>query len=151
MTGSWEDCPRIEALSALLDGELSRHDRDEIAAHAAVCPSCSPVLLQFSELSSELSALEGTCAGVDIAALIEPRLPKREQARPARPPRRARWQLAPMGVAAAGVLALGAYLGLLLGGGAVSVVGQPAAMAVFDAIPPGGLCVGLAACAAPGR
>ena len=136
------DCPRVEALSRLVDGEISGGARREIEAHAASCPVCGATLRDFGELRSAFSVLGGTSAGVDVAALIENRLPPRAQARPAAPRRSGwRWQLAPAGLAAAGVLATGAYLGMLLGGGAAVGVARPPAVAVFDAVPPGGLCL----------
>ena len=146
-----QDCPRIEALSALIDGELTGRDRDEMVEHAAVCAVCAPMFARFGELRTALSALGDTPAGVDIAALVEPRLPARGYARPVRARRPWRWQIAPAGFAAAGVLAMGAYLGFFLVGGATVGLTRPVAMAVFDAIPPGGLCAGLPSCAPRGR
>jgi hypothetical protein len=97
-------------------------------------------LRDFSGLRSAFSALGDSPASVDIAALIDKRLPPRVPLRPARERSRWRWQLAPAGLAAAGVLATGAYLGMLLGGGAAVSAARPPAVAVFDAVPPGGLC-----------
>jgi len=144
-------CPRTEALSALIDGELAGRERDEITTHAAACPVCGAVLADFGELRTRMQPLVRAAAGVDVAALIESRLPARGRAEAARPRRGWRWQLAPAGLAAAGVLATGAYLGALLAGGTTAVAAQPAAMAVFDAIPPGGLCAGLPSCTRRGR
>jgi anti-sigma factor RsiW len=135
------DCPRVEALSLLIDGEISGSARREIEMHAASCPICGATLREFSGLRSVFSALGDSPAGVDVAALIDERLPPRAQARPARERSGWRWQLAPAGLAAAGVLAAGAYLGMLLGGGAAVSVARPSAVAVFDAMPPGGLCL----------
>jgi anti-sigma factor RsiW len=137
------DCPRVEALSLLIDGEISGAARREIEAHAASCPICGATLRDFRGLRSAFSALGDSPAGVDIAALIDARLPPRAPPRPARPAGQRsgwRWQLAPAGLAAAGVLATGAYLGMLLGGGAAVSTARPPAVAVFDAVPPGGLC-----------
>lgn len=134
------DCPRVEALSLLIDGEISARARHDIETHAASCPICGATLRDFSGLRSAFSALGDSPAGVDIAALIDARLPPRAPARPTRQPSRWRWQLAPAGLAAAGVLATGAYLGMLLGGGAAVSAARPPAVAVFDVVPPGGLC-----------
>jgi len=137
------DCPRIEALSLLIDDEISGSARRDIEAHAASCPICGATLRDFGELRGTLGALGRTSAGIDIAALIDERLPPRPApaARPARRRRGWRWQLAPAGLAAAGVLATGAYLGMVLGGGGAVTVARTPAVAVFDAVPPGGLCV----------
>ena len=135
------DCPRIEALSLLIDGEISASARRAIETHAASCSICGATLRDFSSLRSAFSALGDSPAGVDVAALIDQRLPPRAPLRPARRRSGWRWQLAPAGLAAAGVLATGAYLGMLLGGGAAVGLARPAAVAVFDVVPPGGLCV----------
>jgi hypothetical protein len=147
MTQTTSDCPRIEALSALLDGELAApHDAD-IAAHAAVCPVCGAALRTFGELRASLRTPRNERVGVDIASLIEGRLAPRAHPRPVRGRRRLGWlELAPAGLGAAGALATGAYLGLLLAGGPVASAARPAAMAVFDAAPPGGLCAGAPSC-----
>lgn len=145
------DCPRTEAFSALIDGELGGRERDEITTHVAACPVCRAVLADFGELRTRMQPLARAAAGVDIAALIESRLPARDPATVARPRRGWRWQFAPAGLAAAGVLSTGAYLGALLAGGTTAVAARPAAMAVFDAIPPGGLCTGLPSCTQRGR
>ncbi len=134
-------CPRAEALSLLLDGEIAGSARREIEAHATSCPVCGAMLRDFGELRTALGALGAASARVDIAGLVDQRLPARAPARPARQRRGWRWQLLPAGFAAAGVLAIGAYLGMLLGGSAGVGVARPPAVAVFDAVPPGGLCV----------
>ena len=145
-----QGCPRAEALSALIDGELAPREHEQITAHAAVCPLCGAMLQRFSDVHGKFHGIAHADAGVDIAALVEPQLPPRRPAESAHASRRWPWQLAPAGVAAAGVLATGVYLGMLLAGGTAAVATRPAAMAVFDAVPPGGLCVG-ALCAAGTR
>ena len=136
------DCPRAEALSALIDDELAPAEAEEITAHASRCPVCGGTLRRFVELHSSLAGIGDVDPGVDIAALVQPQLPPREPAKARRARRRSPWQLAPFGVAAAGVLATGVYLGMLLTGGSAMVITRTAPMAVFDAVPPGGLCVG---------
>ena len=133
------DCPRIEALSALLDGEMTESARRDIEAHAMSCPICGATLREFSRLRAAFGRLGEGPAGADVAALIDSRLPPRTTTRPAR--ERWRWHLAPAGLVAAGALATGAYFGMLLGGSAAVGVARPPAIAVFDAVPPGGLCV----------
>ena len=53
------------------------------------------------------------------------------------------WQLVPGGLAAAGAVGVGAYLGLLLVAGGGTAL-RPAAMTVFDAVPPGAVVRGAA-------
>jgi anti-sigma factor RsiW len=136
-----QECPRAEALSALLDGEISGRARREIETHAAACPVCGAMLRDFGEVRRGLDALGAAPPAVDIAALVDRRLPPRAAGRPARQRQGWRWQLVPAGFVAAGVFATGAYLGMLLGGGAAVSVARSPAVAVFDAVPPGGLCV----------
>lgn len=144
-------CPRVEDLSALMDGALTGNDRDEIRAHAARCPLCGALLRDFDAMSTRLHALRDMRCDVDLATLVGPRLPPRAPAARRRPIRH--WidvrQLVPRGLAAAGVLVAGAYLGMTLAGGGAAL--RPAAMTVFDAAPPGALCAGLPLCQPRGR
>ena len=153
MNPTQPDCPRTTQLSALIDGELPVRPRDEIARHAAACPLCGAMLRELTELRQALQPLRETGPGIDLAPLIEPRLAARGRRPPA--PRAAPWwqvwQLLPSGLAAAGVLAAGVYLGALLAGGASVSATQLTTMAVFDPIPPGGLCAGLPSCYPRGK
>jgi anti-sigma factor RsiW len=146
-------CPRTEQLSALIDGEVTGAARSEITAHAGTCPLCGAMLRDLGELRGALRPLAAARAGVDLAPLIEQRLAARERrGRAARGRSWWRgWQVLPSGLAAAGVLATGVYLGALLTGAAGATVMRPAAMAMFDAVPPGGLCVGMSSCYPLGR
>jgi anti-sigma factor RsiW len=146
------DCPRIEDISALLDGELTGRAGEEMKVHAARCPLCGAALRDFRAMSAQFEALREDRLDVDLAAIIEPRLPPRVPARAKRPWRGwgGLWQFAPGGFAAAAAVGAGAYLGLVLvaGGGAAL---RPAAMTVFDAVPPGAVCAGLPLCSPRGR
>jgi len=145
-------CPRIEDISALIDGVLTGRAGDAMRAHAAHCPLCGPALRDFAAMGARLQALRDTRCDVDLAALVGPRLPARAPAPHKRPRRRLveLWQLLPSGVGAAAALGAGAYLGLLLVAGGGTAL-RPAAMAVFDAVPPGALCAGLPSCSPRGR
>jgi anti-sigma factor RsiW len=153
MNAQQPDCPRTEQLSALVDDELPARPRQEIESHAAACPACGAMLRDLTELRLALRPLSETQPGVDLAPLIEPRLAPRSRRRQAQPraPWWQVWQLLPPGLAAAGVLAAGAYLGALLAGGAAVSATQSTAMAVFDPIPPGGICVGMQSCFKRGK
>jgi anti-sigma factor RsiW len=148
MTSSTQpDCPRTEQLSALIDGELPPSAREETASHAAACPLCGAMLRDLGELRAALQPFAAASVGFDLAPLVDQRL-----AENARQPARGRelhwWRdrrLVSSGLAAAGTLAAGVYLGALLAGGAGVAAVRPA-MTVFDPIPPGGLCVGLPTC-----
>jgi hypothetical protein len=143
------DCPRIEALSLLVDDEISGSARAEIVAHAGACPLCRVTLDGFRDLRSALGALPDEGPGVDIAALIGGRLAPRSRPGSARRRIRWRWELAPTGLAAAGVLAMGAYLGVLLVGG-TAITARAPAVTVFSAAAPGGICL-TPACYGPER
>ena len=114
-------CPRTEELSALIDEELGAGD--ETAAHAKVCPVCGRMLKDLKELRVGLQPL------AELPAT----------------------RLVPAGFAGAATLSAGVYLGALLMGGTAVGTAQPAMMAMFDAIPPGGVCVGLQSCNWRGR
>lgn len=142
------DCPRSAQMSALIDNELAGEARVEIESHAASCPVCGAMLQDMTELRSALRPLAAARLDFDLAPRIEQRLT------PRRKPQRAApagswwlgWQLAPSGLAAAGVLAMGIYLGALLTGGSGAVATQSIAMAAFSPIPPGSLCLAAATC-----
>ena len=121
-------------------------------SHAGQCPLCAAWLRDFSAMSTQLQTLRDTRCDVDLAALVGPRLPARTPARRKRPTRDwgDLWQLVPSGLAAAGAVGAGAYLGLLLVAGGGTAL-RPAAMTVFDAVPPGSLCAGMPLCSPRGR
>ena len=146
------DCPRIDDISALLDGMLTGRAGVEMKRHAANCPLCGAALRDFEALSTRLQTLRDTRSDIDLAALIGPRLGPRVPARRRKPVRQwgDLWQLVPGGLAAAGAVGVGAYLGLLLVAGGGTAL-RPAAMTVFDAVPPGALCAGLPSCSPRGR
>ncbi len=146
-------CPRTEELSALIDEELGGERRGEIAAHAKVCPVCGKMLRELKVLEAALQPLAELPATPDLLPLIEQRLSAVSP--PARPKADRKswfgWQVVPAGLAAVGMLSAGLYLGALLVGGTAVSAAQPAMMAMFDAIPPGGVCVGLQSCNWRGR
>jgi anti-sigma factor RsiW len=141
------DCPRIEDISALIDGALPAAARDAMKAHAALCPLCGATLRDFTAMGAQLQVLREDRCDVDLAAIVGPRLPPRVPARKKRPVRLwgDLWQLAPRGLAGAAALGAGAYLGLVLVAGGGTAL-RPAAMSVFDAVPPGAVCAGLPLC-----
>ena len=147
------DCPGTDELSALIDGELGSGRRDEIARHAQACPLCGTMLAEFTALSDEFRPLASLRPNRDLASSIHERLsaPGRKQAPAARGKPWRAWQLFPSGLAAALSLAAGVYLGALLAGGSAVAGMQPAMMAMFDAVPPGGICIGLQSCYGGGK
>lgn len=149
-------CPRIEDISALVDGELGASAARELKMHAAQCAACGPVLLRFTAMHIEFQGLRDVRSDVDIASLVLPQLPQpKPRAQPQVPRRRpSPWgglaQLGPRAVGGAAALGIGAWLGLsLVAGGAGAL--RPAAMSVFDGEPPGAYCAGLPSCTSRGR
>lgn len=149
MTSSKQpNCPRTEQLSALIDGELAPGAQELITSHAAACPLCGAMLRDLTDLHAALRPFAAARIGFDLGPLVEQRLAigGRLQQRGREPRRWQGWRLVPSGLAAAGMLTAGVYLGALLAGGAGVAAARPVAMAVFDPVPPGGICVGLQSC-----
>ena len=144
-------CPRTEAISALIDGEIGESAALELRLHVAQCVPCASALLAFTGMRADLRALREIRSDVDIAALVLPQLPKpaAPRRRPARPLADL-WQLGSRALGGAAALGVGAYLGLLLVAGGAGVP-RPATMSVFSGEPPGVYCAGLPSCSARGR
>jgi anti-sigma factor RsiW len=152
MKSSWlhgeERCPRMEALSALVDDELAGAARGEIQAHAASCPICSAALADIEALSVAFAALPQPPAQVDLARLVGERIRIGEQQarRAPKQPRTAWWRMIPATVGAAAALGMGAGAGNVLMVGAGAAARASVEMSVFATVPPGGLCLAGAAC-----
>lgn len=142
------NCPRTEQLSALIDGELAPGTQQQVTSHAAICPLCGARLKALTDLHAALQPFTAARVGFDLAPLVEQRLAARgrQQQREPEPRWWQEWRLVPSGLAAAGMLTAGVYLGALLAGGTGVAAVRPAAMAAFDPIPPGGICAGLQSC-----
>lgn len=148
MTSSTQpNCPRTEQLSALIDGELAPGAQEQITSHAAACALCGAMLKDLTDLHAALRPFAAARVGFDLAPRVEQRLVASGQRQRVREHRWwPGWQWVPSGLAAAGMLTAGLSLGALLVGGAGVAVARPVAMAVFDPVPPGGICVGLQSC-----
>lgn len=135
-------------LSAYLDGELDGPTQRETEIHLAMCPSCAARLAELRALSTAFDALPQDTLGFDLAGVIVGRLaaaPRPPQTKPAS----RWWGLLPTSLGAAAALTLGIGMGsILIGGGAA--MPRMVAMSVFDALPPGGLCLGPDTCYSKG-
>ena len=118
-----------EELVAYRDGELSKRDREQIAAHLQTCAECAREEAQLAQVEQLFSHMERITPSPDFAATFWKRL-EQEQAQvhivePMKPPvpesRLAQWwkgfretftswQIAPMLAATASVLVLFSYL-----------------------------------------
>jgi anti-sigma factor RsiW len=145
MTDAHETHAGDDALSAYLDAELASAERRRVADHLAACPRCAARLADFAALSADFARLPRESLGCDLAGVVAGRLAA------AAPPRQRTpapgWRgLLPLGLGAAASVALGIAMGAVLFGGGGAALPRVTAMSVFDAIPPGGLCLGLDAC-----
>ena len=148
-------CPRIEDISALIDGALAQPAALELTQHTQACVLCSATLQDLQQLHEQLQPLRARQADVDIAALVIPQLrpaPAVPRRRPARtvPAWESLWHLGPQALGGAAALGAGVYLGLALLAGSGAAL-RPAGMTAFDAEPAGVLCAGLPSCSARGR
>lgn len=137
--------PDLPQLSAYLDGELDARARQRLAAHLAACPVCTAQLQRLQALSADFKALPEESLGFDLAGVIEGRL-----ANAPRPPARRR-RLGPLGwwpVAAGAALSItvGTFMGAALVPASAVTPPRLATMRVFDAMPPGSLCIGFESC-----
>jgi anti-sigma factor RsiW len=147
-----EECPRMEALSALVDEALAPPEHARIAGHAASCPVCGATLADLKALRARFAALPEPRVGFDLAPLVEGRIRAAERAPRARPARKhvPWWQLLPAAVGAAAALGAGGYLGSFLVAGVGGASRAAVQMSAFDTVPPGGICLG-PACGGGGR
>lgn len=139
-----EDCPRMEALSALVDDGVVAPARAQIEAHVALCPVCGAALATLNDLRASFAALPAPRVGFDLAPAVEERIRAAGRAQPPRPVRaRLRWwQGLPVALGAAAALGAGAYLGGLLAVGGAVASRSALEMSAFGAVPPGGICIG---------
>ncbi len=147
------DCGMRVHLSAYADGELAGALRAGIEAHLQDCPGCTAALRELEALRGAFRALPPLAAGVDLAPVLWPRL-ERERAAGLWPRAGAYrgWRLAPLSLAAAATVVIGVFLGTLLVHGPAPVGGAPgAAMALFDPVPPGGICLASRLCPPAGK
>jgi anti-sigma factor RsiW len=146
-----DPCPRIEALSALVDDQLREPQRQALERHVAGCAICAPVLADFRQLRARFADLPATVRDFDVAAEVDRRIGGTAAPRRVPPRHRPRWWqvalLAPGGAAAL-------TIGLWLGGGLMptTLASAPSAqMAAFSALPPGALCPVPSGCAGSAR
>jgi anti-sigma factor RsiW len=142
-------CPRTVVVSAYVDGELAGFELAAFERHLQRCESCARLSAEARALSDAFRALPDLSPGFDLRPLIDQRLAA--QGSPGRAPRSARrfpaagWAPA---LATLGSLAGGFALGLTLAGAPAPhpSLAPPAAMAAFDVVPPGGICLVAASC-----
>lgn len=105
-------------LSAFLDGELSKEERDDISEHLNLCPQCRKELETLSLVSDSLDLLEEVEVSPYFMVHLKDRVAERESKRPFRNPF-AEWVARvaiPVGAAAFVILSLllGSHLGKMI-------------------------------------
>jgi anti-sigma factor RsiW len=115
--------------------------------HLASCPACSKLSGALAALRTSFRSLPDEGLGFDIVPLVDARLAEHRQ-RNARSQRRwSLWPLLPQAAAAVASVAGGLALGsTMMTGASAAAAPRAAVMAVFDAVPPGGVCLVPASC-----
>ncbi len=135
-------CIKSTALSAYIDDELSGIEKGELESHLETCGLCQQMLDDLQHLRRNLRAMPPATVGFDLTPILQRKLAAdKQQSRTTR-----RWGVLPLSFAAALTVAFGILLGGVLANAPTRPSDMPQAMALFDPIPPGGLCIGLDSC-----
>jgi anti-sigma factor RsiW len=141
-------CYHNADLSAYVDDELSRSERRKLESHLAGCAACRESLEEIQELRKTFQSLPPVAVGFDLAPLVQGRLAhgKRENRLWLAIRRIGSIWVIPIGATC--TLLLGVFLGSILANKLESATVVPGSqdMAMFDVMPPGGLCVGMKSC-----
>lgn len=137
-------CKRSEDLSAYLDGELDQKTRLNLEMHLGNCFACKEMLQDLRCLHGYFQGLPHQEVGFDLTPVVLAGLGRKAPST-TRGPRFSWWQLLPVSFTAVATLSLGVFLGTSLIGKPDAAVTTPT-LALFDPIPPGGICVGFAGC-----
>jgi anti-sigma factor RsiW len=135
-------CIKSTALSAYIDGELSDIETGELELHLETCDLCQSMLGDLQHLQRNLRAMSPAAVGFDLTAILQRKLAAGEKRSRLAP----RWGVLPLSFAAALTVTFGILLGSVLANAPAWGNNAPQAMALFDPIPPGGLCIGLDSC-----
>ncbi len=136
-------CRRSEDLSAYLDNELDKKSRLKFEMHLDGCSACKEMLQDLHCLQGCFQSLPQQEVGFDLAPGVLAAAGRRASA--TRWPRLSFWQLLPVSFTAAATISLGIFLGTSLISPHDTEPVAPT-LAMFDPIPPGGLCIGFAEC-----
>lgn len=144
-------CPNTSELSAYVDGELSETSRQRVNDHLAQCFHCAAALRELRHFRAMFAPLRERQVGFDLAPLIRARLSVSAEETPVR------WlgwcipDLMPFSLTIAATMVAGIFIGVQLTvPGAVPSL-ETETMAMFDPVPPGGICVGHASCYNKGK
>jgi anti-sigma factor RsiW len=135
-------------LSAYVDGELSINECRKLEAHLTGCAVCRESLEGLLELKQAFQSLPSMTIGFDLTPLIQGR------SEHSKPDNRLWFSIRKIyygwtvPFAAVCTLLMGVFLGstLVNNMGSAATVPRSPVMAMFDVIPPGGLCIGIKSC-----
>lgn len=141
-------CPRVDLLSAYVDGDLPAARRAELERHLDGCACCREWLVALRATQHELRALADDSLGFDLSQVVRGRIEAMPgPAAPRRGRQHGRWRwFVPAGVGAAASIALGVAMGVALMAPAAAPRPVGGALEVFAPIAPGGLCAGASSC-----
>lgn len=143
-------CRRSEELSAYLDDELDGKSRLKFEMHLGSCFACKQMLQELRGLQRCFQTLPQQEIGFDITSGVLAAAGRSASPTARAWPRLRLWQLLPVSFTAAATISLGVFLGTSLSGPQDTVPAAPT-LAMFDPIPPGGLCIGFAECFPKGK
>lgn len=137
-------CRWSEELSAYLDGELDGKSRVKFETHLGGCFACKEMLQDLRCLRDSFQSLPQQEMGFDLGPVVlaDPR----RRAHQAWRPSFNWWQLLPVSFAAAATVSLGIFMGISLTNRPPDTELAGTTLAMFDPIPPGGVCIGFAGC-----
>jgi anti-sigma factor RsiW len=143
-----QSCSNSENLSAYVDGELSIDQRRKIEACLADDAAYREYVEDLHGLRQAFQSLPSEAIGFDLAPLVQRRLAQSKPENKAWLAVRRTGLAWPVSLAAACSIFMGIFLGSVLVNGLDSPAALPGspALAMFDAMPPGGLCVGMGSC-----
>lgn len=140
-------CINSVALSAYVDGELSDEETMVLERHIENCKPCQEMLRKLRCLRTNLQAMPIGAIGFDLTPVLQ----ERRAARHKRSRMAPSWAVLPLSFAATITITVGILLGTFLSPTPAYSTTMPPAMALFDPIPPGGVCSGFESCYPNGR
>ena len=139
-------CPNVRELSAYVDGELSETRRQRVEGHLSRCFNCAAALQELRRLRAMFTSLPVRQVGFDLAPLIRARLSAATEGTPVRGVGWCIRDLMPLSLTVAATVVAGIFIGALLTVPGTVTGLESQAMAMFDPVPPGGICVGHSSC-----
>lgn len=135
-------CIESTTLSAYIDGELSDVEKGEFERHMEACEPCREMAGKLQHLRKDLKAMRPVAIGFDLTPVLQGKLATGKKRSRMAPP----WGPLPLSFAATLTITIGILLGTVLADAPGRANKVPSAMALFDPIPPGGLCVAFDSC-----